>query len=68
MLNLILPVMHGWKFGERYRAVTHGQETPMVVVSAAGSVTRPMETLGIRRFLPKPFDRADQVGAIAAVL
>jgi hypothetical protein len=40
----------------------------MVVVSAAGSVTRPMETLGIRRFLPKPFDRADQVGAIAAVL
>jgi DNA-binding response OmpR family regulator len=54
-LDLMLPVMHGREFIERYRGVTHGQEIPIMVVSAAGAVTRSMEILGVRRFLPKPF-------------
>ena len=68
VLDLILPVMHGWAFIERYREVTHGQEIPIVVVSAAGAVTRSMEALGVRRFLPKPFEVADLVDAIEDVL
>lgn len=68
VLDLMLPVVHGWEFIERYRGVTHGQEIPIVVVSAAGAVTRSMEALGVRRFLPKPFDIGELVGAIADVL
>jgi CheY-like chemotaxis protein len=56
VLDLMLPVMHGWAFIERYRDATAGEEIPIVVVSAAGAVTRSMEALGVRRFLPKPFD------------
>jgi hypothetical protein len=64
----MLPVVHGWEFIERYHAVTHGQDIPIVVVSAAGAVTRSMEALGVRRFLPKPIQVADLVDAIEDVL
>jgi DNA-binding NarL/FixJ family response regulator len=39
-----------------------------VVVSAAGAVTRSVEALGVRGFLPKPFGVADLVDAIEDVL
>jgi two-component system, chemotaxis family, chemotaxis protein CheY len=68
VLDLMLPVMHGWEFIERYREVTHGQEIPIVVVSAAGAVTRSMEALGVRCFLQKPFEVADLVDAVEDVL
>ena len=56
VLDLMLPVVHGWDFIERYRALTAGQEIPIVVVSAAGAVPRSMERLGVKRFFAKPFD------------
>ena len=68
VLDLMLPTVHGWAFLERYREVTHGQDIPIVVVSAAGAVTRSMEALGVRRFLPKPFQVGDLVDAIEDVL
>src|ERR671933_1010769 len=68
VLDLMLPVMHGWAFIERYREVTHGQEIPIVVVSAAGAVTRSMEALGVRRFVPKPFEVADLVDTVEDIL
>src|ERR1043166_5267607 len=52
-LDLMLPRVHGWDFVERYRDITQGEDIPIVVVSAAGAITRSMETLGVRRFLPK---------------
>jgi two-component system response regulator MprA len=55
VLDLMMPKLSGWDFVEQYRAHTGGQTIPIVVVSAAGAVPRSMETLGVKRFLPKPF-------------
>jgi DNA-binding response OmpR family regulator len=55
VLDLMLPVVHGWAFIEQYREHTGGAPIPIIVVSAAGAVTRSMESLGVRHFLPKPF-------------
>ena len=68
VLDLMLPTVHGWAFIERYREVTHGQDIPIVVVSAAGAVTRSMEALGVRRYLRKPFEVADLVDAVEDIL
>jgi CheY-like chemotaxis protein len=56
VLDLMLPVMHGWEFVERYRQKTGGASLPIIVVSAAGGVPRSMETCGVQRYLRKPFD------------
>lgn len=55
VLDLMLPVVHGWDFVEHYREHTSGETVPIVVVSAAGAVTRSMEQLGVKAFVPKPF-------------
>lgn len=65
VLDLMLPRLHGWDFVERYRDFTGGVEIPIIVVSAAGAVTRSMEARGVRRFLPKPFDMQDLSNAVA---
>jgi DNA-binding response OmpR family regulator len=64
VLDLMLPAMHGWDFIERYREVTAGENIPIVVVSAAGAVPRSMYALGVRCFIPKPFD----LGALAQTI
>jgi two-component system, OmpR family, alkaline phosphatase synthesis response regulator PhoP len=68
VLDLMLPVLHGWEFVERYRGHTSGEELPIVVVSAAGAVTRSMEARGVRRFLPKPLVLDELRRAIQDVL
>jgi two-component system response regulator MprA len=55
VLDLMMPRLNGWDFVEQYRAHTGGQTIPIVIVSAAGAVPRSMETLGVKRFLRKPF-------------
>jgi two-component system chemotaxis response regulator CheY len=55
VLDLMMPVMDGWGFIERYRGLTHGEPIPIVVVSAAGAIPRSAYDMGVRRFLPKPF-------------
>ena len=54
-------MLPGRDFIERYREHTAGEVIPIVVVSAAGAVTRSMENLGVRRFMPKPFDLPELV-------
>jgi two-component system, chemotaxis family, chemotaxis protein CheY len=56
VLDLMLPVMHGWDFVDHYQQKTGGAMLPIVVVSAAGAVTRSLENRGVRCYLPKPFD------------
>ena len=68
LLDLMLPQMHGWDFVERYGEVTGGEKIPIIVVSAAGAITRSMEDLGVRRFLPKPFEVAALTHAVDEVL
>jgi DNA-binding response OmpR family regulator len=55
VLDLMMPKLNGWDFVEQYRFHTGGLTIPIVVVSAAGAVPRSMETLGVKRYLAKPF-------------
>lgn len=68
VLDLMLPQVHGWDFVERYRDLTGGESIPIIVVSAAGAITRSMEASGVRRFLRKPFDVAGLLEAVEGVL
>lgn len=56
VLDLILPVMDGWTFVQRYQQVTGGAIIPTIVVSAAGAVPRSMEARGVECYLRKPID------------
>jgi DNA-binding response OmpR family regulator len=68
VLDLMLPRVHGWDFVERYRDATDGEIIPIIVVSAAGAITRSMETMGVRRFLSKPFELTALTEAVGQLL
>ena len=68
VLDLMLPRVHGWDFLERYRDITDGEEIPIIVVSAAGAITRSMEAMGARCFLRKPFDVAELADVVDEVI
>jgi hypothetical protein len=40
VLDLMLSLVRGWDVAERYKDMSHGQDIRIVVVSAAGAVTR----------------------------
>ena len=68
VLDLMLPGVNGWDFVEHYREFTAGEMIPIIVVSAAGAITRSMEAQGVRRFVPKPFEMAALTQAVDDVL
>ena len=68
LANIIEEMGGTIEFIERYRDVTGGREIPIVVVSAAGAVTKSMEALGVKRFIPKPFDLQDLARTVDAII
>src|ERR1700737_1149042 len=46
VLDLLMPVMHGWDFMERYIAKTDGRPIPIVVVSVNPALPRSFTRLG----------------------
>jgi CheY-like chemotaxis protein len=56
VLDLLMPVMHGWAFMESYIEKTDGQRIPIVVVSVNPVLPRSFDRLGVRRVVAKPFD------------
>jgi two-component system chemotaxis response regulator CheY len=56
VLDLLMPVMHGWDFMESYVAKTDGQAIPIVVVSVNPALPRSFNRFGVRQVVPKPFD------------
>ena len=56
VLDLMMPVMDGWTFVERYRVHAGGRSIPIIAVSAAGDLRPGYEALGVTAFLRKPFD------------
>jgi two-component system, chemotaxis family, chemotaxis protein CheY len=60
VLDLLMPVMHGWAFMESYVEKTGGQPVPIVVVSVNPALPRSYDRLGVQRVVAKPFD----VGAL----
>ena len=56
VLDLLMPVMHGWAFMESYIEKTDGHPIPIVVVSVNPALPRSFNRLGVRHVVAKPFD------------
>ena len=56
VLDLLMPVMHGWAFMEEYASRTDGQQIPIVVVSVNPLLPRSFNRFGVLRCIGKPFD------------
>jgi CheY-like chemotaxis protein len=56
VLDLLMPVMHGWAFMEGYCDKTDGQQIPIVVVSVNPALPRSFFRFGVRQVVSKPFD------------
>src|ERR1700694_154484 len=64
VLDLLMPVMHGWAFMESYIEKTGGDLIPIVVVSVNPVLPRSYNRLGVRRIVSKPFDVDALVDAV----
>jgi two-component system chemotaxis response regulator CheY len=56
VLDLLMPVMHGWAFMETYLEKTGGSLIPIVVVSVNPALPRSYNRLGVHQVVSKPFD------------
>ena len=56
LLDLLMPVMHGWAFMEAYLEKTEGALIPIVVLSVNPALPRSYAKLGVRQVVSKPFD------------
>jgi CheY-like chemotaxis protein len=68
VLDLLMPVMHGWAFMESYGDKTKGAPIPIVVVSANPILPRSYDRLGVRRCIGKPFALDDLIDAVEDAL
>ena len=65
LLDLMMPVMDGWAFrAEQQRS---GNDVPIVLLSAAGELSRHQEDLGAAAVIAKPFDIDHVISAIEGV-
>jgi CheY-like chemotaxis protein len=64
VLDLLMPVMHGWDFMEAYAEKTGGEAIPIVVVSVNPALPRSFNRFGVRDVIGKPFDIDDLVRAV----
>ena len=65
ILDLVMPIMDGFQFLERCRALPGCEHLPVVVLSASHSVPSDER---VRAFLKKPFDLNAFVTAVQAVI
>jgi CheY-like chemotaxis protein len=56
VLDLLMPVMHGWDFMETYADQTGGDPIPIVVVSVNPALPRSFGRFGVQSVVAKPFD------------
>jgi two-component system, chemotaxis family, chemotaxis protein CheY len=68
VLDLLMPVMHGWAFMENYFRKTNGAQIPIVVLSVNPVLPRSYDRFGVRRCLGKPFQVEDLVEAVEGAL
>jgi CheY-like chemotaxis protein len=64
VLDLLMPVMHGWDFMENYGEKTGGDPIPIVVVSVNSALPRSFTRFGVRTIVAKPFDIDDLLDAV----
>ena len=58
-LDLMMPLMDGWKFLESAHQRFPEMHAPVVLLSAVHNLTEEARRLGVRAFLSKPFDLED---------
>jgi two-component system chemotaxis response regulator CheY len=68
VLDLLMPVMHGWDFMETYAEKTGGDPIPIVVVSVNPALPRSFNRFGVRGVVAKPFDVDDLLDAVDEAL
>ncbi len=64
VLDLLMPVMHGWDFMETYSERTGGECIPIVVVSVNPALPRSFTRFGVRSVIAKPFDVDDLLDSV----
>jgi CheY-like chemotaxis protein len=55
-LDLMMPLMDGWRFLELLRQRFPALDVPIVLLSAVHSLSTEARKLGVKTFLQKPFD------------
>jgi len=56
VLDLLMPVMHGWAFMESYLEKTDDEPIPIVILSVNPALPRSFNRFGVRAVVAKPFD------------
>jgi CheY-like chemotaxis protein len=64
VVDLLMPVMHGWDFMETYSERTGGEYIPIVVVSINPALPRSFKRYGVQRVVAKPFDVDDLLDSV----
>jgi two-component system chemotaxis response regulator CheY len=64
VLDLLMPVMHGWSFMESYLEKTGGALVPIVIVSVNPALPRSFNRFGVREVISKPFNVEALVAAV----
>jgi CheY-like chemotaxis protein len=64
VLDLLMPVMHGWAFMEEYAEGTGGPPIPIVVLSVNPALPRSFARFGVRHILAKPFNVDELIDAV----
>jgi two-component system, chemotaxis family, chemotaxis protein CheY len=68
VLDLLMPVMHGWDFMETYAAKTGGDSIPIVVVSVNPALPRSFNRFGVQSVVAKPFNVDDLLESVEEAL
>jgi len=68
VLDLLMPVMHGWAFMEKYAQKTNGDPIPIVVLSVNPVLPRSYDRFGVRHCLGKPFQVDELIQAVEGAL
>lgn len=63
LLDMQMPVMDGWAFAGELRR-RHGDEVPIIVVTAAEDAERRAKEIGANGVLAKPFDFNDLLSVV----
>jgi CheY-like chemotaxis protein len=66
LLDLMMPVMDGFKFREMQSAAPEISDIPIVIMSADGHVAPKQAQIGARDYIKKPVDIDDLLNRIAA--
>lgn len=56
LLDLMMPVMDGWRFREEMRRIEGAQDIPVVVLSATHSIVDAAKQIQADGYIAKPFD------------